>query len=157
MAAGKTTVGRELAARLGVPFADLDERIERRESASVAEIFARRGESVFRDLERRELARLAVAEPGVVALGGGTVLPDANRRTIRRAGRLVWLDTDRSTILARLRGEPSARPLCVDAASAVRLLAERRAVYEDCDLRIRPRPGQGPQEVAALIAARLSR
>ena len=93
-------------------------------------------------------------EPGVVALGGGTVLRRANRALIRRAGRLVWLDTDRSSILSRLRRDRPSRPLYLDAHTAAQLLDERRPIYRDCDLAVRVAPGQSPAEVAAAILDR---
>lgn len=156
MAAGKTTVGRELASQLGAPFVDLDESIERRQSASVADLFERFGERAFRDLESRELMRVVAARPGVVALGGGTVLREENRCLIRGAGKLVWLDAHRSTILARLRHGAPTRPLYLDPDSAARLLDERKATYQECDLRIRPAADDSPVELAAQIVQGLS-
>lgn len=154
MAAGKTVVGRELAARLDCPFVDLDEAVERRAGRSIPEIFEAEGESGFRRLESRELRRVLASEEVVVALGGGTVLDPDNRALLRRRGTLVWLDTPRSTILARLAAS-SGRPLARDAQQVARLHAERRSVYRDCDLTIRPRSGETAPEIAQRLFERL--
>ena len=157
MAAGKTTVGRELALRLDLPFVDLDEWTERRAAKTVAEIFATAGEEAFRQLESRELARVIELEAAVTALGGGTLLRRENLERVRRAGTLVWLDTPRSTILSRLPGSGATRPLWSDAERAARLFDERLPTYRQCDLRVRPRTGEPACEVAARIARRIKR
>lgn len=120
MGCGKTTVGRVLALAQGVPLVDLDERIERLFCATVPELVATRGEPGFRALESRALASL-VAEPGfgergvVVALGGGAVLDEGNRRTIDRTGLRVYLEVSVDELVRRLRptveADPGARPL----------------------------------------------
>ena len=88
---GKSTVGRELAGRLGVPFVDLDGEIERRAGRTVPEIFASDGESGFRALEAQELLRASSRDPSVVACGGGVVLEPANRIALRNTGTCVFL------------------------------------------------------------------
>ncbi len=156
MAAGKTTVGRALSRCLGVPFVDLDASLERREARSIAEIFAASGEDGFRELESRELTRVVAIEPVVVALGGGTLLREVNRQQVLAAGTVVWLDTPRSTILSRLGGGESERPLAADPERAAQLLEQRRESFRACDLRLRPRDDESPEEIAQRIAARLS-
>jgi shikimate kinase len=164
MAAGKTTTGRELAHRLGVPFVDLDASIVRRAGRPIADLFALHGEEVFRDLESAELMRVAAIDPVVVALGGGTLERPANRRLVEEAGVLVWLDTPRSTILSRLdracsrtAGSGAIRPLGRDRATVIELLDRRRSTYEHCHHRLRPGDDEPPsrtaERVAALIAA----
>lgn len=156
MAAGKTTVGRELAARLGCDFVDLDEAVERHAGCSIAELFESAGEGRFRHLESRVLRDVVAAEDVVVALGGGTVLDGENRSLLRQRGELVWLDTPRSTILSRLETSDD-RPLYEDAQQAARLHSERRAAYRDCDLVIRPHPGESASETAERLLERLRR
>ena len=157
MAAGKTSVGRELAQRLRVPFVDLDASIGRRLSSSVAEIFATRGEEGFRDVESAELAQVIAIDPVVVALGGGTLERLQNLRSVREAGVLVWLDTSRSTILSRLERGNTRRPLAADRALLLDLLEERRATYEQCDHHLRPDDDEPPSRVAERIADLLAR
>ena len=112
-ASGKTTLGRRLAAALGVPFADLDEEIVRKAGRSIPEIFASYGEGAFRDLESQTLAAVVDgASAGVVALGGGTLLRDANRALCERAGTVACLDAPSDEELARRLGAaPGTRPL----------------------------------------------
>lgn len=156
MASGKTTVGRELARQLNLPFVDLDETIECRQSSTIERIFALSGEEAFRDLESRELARVVELDAVVVALGGGTLERDENRRLVGLSGTLVWLDTPRSTILSRLSGGEPTRPLYLDRDRAMRLLDERLATYQKCDLRVCPRASETAAEIAAAIAIRLA-
>ena len=88
---GKSVVGRELAGRLGVPFIDLDEEIEREAGRSVSQIFTEQGEPAFRAMEATALTKAATQDPAVVACGGGVVLEPANRITLRATGTAVFL------------------------------------------------------------------
>ena len=137
MAAGKTSVGRALASRLEVPFADLDALIVEADGRSIPEIFAADGEAGFRELEARTLARALAEHPGVLSLGGGAPLHPDSRRRLQGAP-VIWLDVD-ETIAARrishgagrpmLQGEdPMARwrELAVDRAPCYRELAALR-------------------------------
>src|SRR5690348_5485965 len=90
MGAGKTSVGRRLAARLAVPFRDADHEIETAAGLSVAEIFARFGEPYFRDGERRVIARLLGDTPHVLATGGGAFMDDSTRAAMRGAAFTIW-------------------------------------------------------------------
>ena len=112
-ASGKTTLGRRLAAALGVSFTDLDAEIVRRAGRSIPEIFAADGESAFRDIESQTLAAVAGnAATGVVALGGGTLLSDANRALCEKAGAVFCIDTPSEEELARRLGAAQGtRPL----------------------------------------------
>jgi shikimate kinase len=108
MGAGKTTIGREVARRLDVPFADLDELIVQAAGASIPEIFAAGGEESFRDLEARVLAIALEAHPGVLALGGGAVVAEASRALVA-AHPAVLLEIDEDTARSRVgtgRGRP---------------------------------------------------
>jgi shikimate kinase len=154
MASGKSAVGRELARRLKVGFHDLDEVVEARAGLSVGRIFAAHGEAGFRERERQALTEIIAIESGVVALGGGTVVSESNRRMLRQAGCLVWLNTPRSTILTRLAAAAGDRPLFENPEQAVRLLEARLDQYRDCDLEIRPLPQETAAAVASRIAAR---
>ena len=125
MGAGKSSVGRKLAKRLGLPFADTDQRIVARHG-TIAELFAERGEPEFRMLERQVVAE-ALGEGGVVALGGGAVLDPATRADLARC-HVVLLTVDEAAVADRLAS--GARPLLVDGLDSWRLIAaEREVVY----------------------------
>lgn len=154
MAAGKTAVGKALAAILGYRFVDLDSEIEARAGCSVREIFARRGEAAFRELEHEALRATASDRRLVVATGGGTVTFERNRALIRRLGTSVWLAPAFETLLARLDEEERAqRPLLGDPQQARELYRQRLDAYRRADIRI----GVDADETAAGVAARIAR
>jgi shikimate kinase len=150
---GKSTVGREVAGRLGVPFLDLDEEIERRSGSTVAEIFASDGEASFRALEARALVEASRHDPSVVACGGGVVLEAANRITLRNTGTCVYLDVPLGVL--QLRVEPAAdRPLIRAEGDLERLLAEREPLYREFAAHVVDGSGD-PGEVADAIVEEL--
>lgn len=132
MGAGKSTVGNEIAGRLGVPFIDLDDEIESRASQAVKEIFSTRGEEHFRALEREALLAVTAIERAVVACGGGVVLRDDNRVTLKSTGTVVYLKVSAGEAIARI-GDADTRPLLSGAGgglAATALLASREALYK---------------------------
>ena len=135
MAAGKTTVARVLAERLGWRAEDVDELIEGRERRPVSEIFARAGEPYFRAVEREILKVLLPLRHVVVATGGGTFVEPENRSAINMDGLSVWLDVPIEIVLARLPAD-GRRPLAADRAQMERLFAARRIAYAAAHLRI---------------------
>jgi shikimate kinase len=149
MAAGKTTVARALAVRLGWGADDIDELIEARERRTVADIFARSGEPYFRALERDILHLLLPLRHLVVATGGGTFMDPDNRAAINIDGVSVWLDVPFDEILARIPAD-GRRPLAADRAQLERLYSLRQAAYANARLRIDAR-GVRPDEVAERI------
>ena len=130
---GKSTVGRQLARRLGLPFFDSDAVIEQRLGCSIREYFAREGEAAFRDVEQQVLAELAAGPHAVVATGGGAVLREANRDLMRQAGRVIYLRSSPEDLHRRLRHD-TQRPLLqvADPMGKLRTLhAERDPLYRE--------------------------
>ncbi|OIQ43417.1 MAG: shikimate kinase [Roseobacter sp. MedPE-SWde] len=138
MGAGKTAVGRALAARLEVPFLDSDHEIESAANMTIPEIFARDGEAFFRRKERQVIARLLTEECGVLSTGGGAFLAAENRETITRNGASIWLQADLEVLWNRVRHRDT-RPLLKTPdprATLAELYAARVPLYAKADLTV---------------------
>ncbi len=136
MGAGKTSIGRRLAARLGLPFRDADAEIELAAGCGIPELFDRFGEQAFRDGERRVIRRLLEGEPIVLATGGGAFTDPDTRAAVRRHGVSVWLRCTLPVLLRRVAGR-SNRPLLRNADPAEvlgRLMTVRDPFYAEADL-----------------------
>ncbi len=160
MGSGKSTVGPALAARLGVPFTDLDAALEAFSRRSIQAWFETEGEAAFRLAERAELAaildRLAATGTGaVIALGGGAWAEPATRRLLAGRARSVWLDLPLEAIRARI-GPDSGRPLFRDPAAVTQLFAARQAAYALADVRVEAAaaPGAVVEAILAALAER---
>lgn len=125
---GKSTVGRQLAKRLGIPFRDSDHEIEARIGCPIREFFEREGEAAFRDLEEEVIRELTAVGSGVLATGGGAVLRPANRERLRSAAHVVYLRSAPEELYRRLRHD-TQRPLLQVADPLQRL----RSLYEERD------------------------
>lgn len=154
MAAGKTTVARVLADRLGWRAEDIDELIEARERRTVAEIFAKSGEPYFRGIERDILRLLLPMRHVVVATGGGTFMDPDNRAAINLDGVSVWLDVPLEEVVARLPAD-GRRPLAADRVQLERLFTLRQIAYANAQLRVDAR-GAHPEAVAERIIEAVS-
>jgi shikimate kinase / 3-dehydroquinate synthase len=136
MGAGKTSIGRRLAAQLGLPFRDADAEIELAAGCTIPEIFARYGEPAFRDGERRVIARLLAGEPMVLAYGGGAFMDPSTRAATRRDAISVWLRCSVATLVKRVASRDN-RPLLADGdrETTLRKLTEiRNPVYAEADV-----------------------
>jgi shikimate kinase len=157
MGSGKTTVGRILAERLGVPFKDSDKMLHSLLGRPVHELFRYYGEEAFRQHETRLLQGLP-AEEGVLSTGGGIVLRDENWTELRRLGTTVFLDVELETLKARLATAKKIRPLIQTEEwreRVERILEERRPKYEQADLVLRLKD-EDAATVAGLLYDRLS-
>jgi shikimate kinase len=155
MGCGKSTVGRRLATRLGVPFVDADEEIEAAASLSIPEIFAKLGEPAFRDGERRVIARLMTDTPQIVATGGGAFINDETRRLILDKAIAIWLQAPLDVLVERT-GRRNNRPLLQNGDPATilgNLLTVREPFYAQAPIHVHS--GRQPHErtVDAILSA----
>jgi shikimate kinase len=155
MGAGKTSVGRLLAARLGYRFEDMDGRIEARTGRTVAALFAERGEEGFREEERHEARLLSGLDRRVIAAGGGAFVRAPTRALLEEGAVTVWLRCDLETLLARIPAD-GTRPLAGNHAIMRALLAEREPSYRLADLAVDTSRAT-PREVAGRIAHLIGR
>jgi shikimate kinase len=136
MGAGKTSLGRRLAARLEVPFRDADHEIEVAASLTVSEIFEKFGEPYFRDGERRVIARLLSEPPHVLATGGGAYMDPATRAAMKQNAFTIWLKAPVEFLVSRVK-KRDTRPLLRNGdlkETIEKLLAVREPVYAEADM-----------------------
>jgi shikimate kinase len=155
MGAGKTSVGRRLAEKLGLAFVDADHEIEAAAGKSIPEIFADHGEDYFRDGERKVIARLLENGPQVLATGGGAFMNEATRNLVRAHAVSVWLKADLPLLMKRVAKRQN-RPLLKsgDPEDVMRrLMALRYPVYAEADVTVESRDVQHAQMVGDVIRA----
>ncbi len=136
MGAGKTSIGRRLALRIGLPFRDADAEIEQAAGCTVAELFARHGEPAFRDGERRVIHRLLTGPPVVLATGGGAFMDPQTRAEIRAHAASIWLRCSLATLVRRTAGR-THRPLLSQGDPErvlADLMARRHPIYAEADI-----------------------
>lgn len=156
---GKSTVARSVAEPLGVEAIDLDRLIEQRQGRRIADIFATAGETAFRDAESSALEEVARAAPAVVALGGGAVLREENRRRIAATGRCVWLVAEPELLarrIARDQRRAATRPSLTGrdpAGEVAEVLDARAPIYAAAADWKCPVDGRSVAEIAAAILA----
>lgn len=160
-ATGKTTVGRLLAKRLGVPFLDVDQYLEEKEGQTIAEMVAKKGWPYFRTLEKKALRELAALKEGVLALGGGAVMHEEEMALLRQNACVVWLKAPPALILKRLKRDEktaSQRPALTDMALAAEienLLEKREPLYRRfADWEVET-AGLTPEEIISRLKAKL--
>lgn len=154
MGAGKSSLGRRLAARLNVEFRDADAEIEQAAGCSINEIFSRFGESAFRDGERKVIARLLTLAPHVMATGGGAFADDQTRERIKNEAASVWINVPLEVLIARV-GRRDTRPMLKGGDPVeimTRLLKEREPLYAQADLTINSEDGPHQSAVERIVA-----
>lgn len=153
MGAGKTTVGRRLATRLGLPFIDADAEIEVAAGCSINDVFDYHGEEAFRDGERRVIARLLARPAHVLATGGGAYMDPETRIRIREKCISIWLRADMATLLKRVKRRDT-RPL-LRAGDPEKLIEkqieERYAIYAEADITVESGDGPHADVVNAIV------
>ncbi len=153
MGSGKSSVGRKLARRFGVPFVDVDERIESVAGCRIRDLFVREGEAAFRVREKAALRDVLSRKGNVIATGGGAFADEENRILLRSYAPVVYLETSVETLLERLSGD-LGRPLLRggDREEVVRdLLLRREPEYRTADMTVRT-DGRTVEDVAAQVA-----
>jgi shikimate kinase len=156
MGVGKSSIGRRLAGRFGIPFVDADAEIEKAAGMTIADIFAHRGEADFRSGEARVIARLLEGGPQVLAAGGGAFMNAGTRAAIRAKGVSVWLKADLDVLLRRISKRRNERPLLQtgDPEDTLRaLLTEREPIYAQADVTVYSRDVAHDSIVADIITA----
>ena len=156
MGVGKSSIGRRLAARLGVPFVDADSEIETAAGMSIPDIFARHGEAYFRNGEARVIARLLESGPQVLASGGGAVMNADTRAAIKAKGVSIWLKAEFDVLMRRIAKRKNERPMLQtdDPSETLRqLLITREPFYALADLTVQSREAPHETIVAEIMRA----
>lgn len=160
MGSGKSTVGKLLAERLGLPFLDSDKVIEEQTGKTINELFSQDGEAAFRSHELNFLAGLKSAAPAVVAVGGGLPTLDSALEQMHEIGLVIYLNTSLLTLIKRLKEEKALRPLLKDLSDAEfhpfveALLSERVGFYKQAQL-IMPNERNSPVELVEKLQKEL--
>lgn len=155
MGAGKSTVGRRLARRLGLPFVDTDAAIEDAAGFSAAEVYERYGEDDFRDGERRLVARLIDGQVRVIATGGGVFVDPRTRQLLNQRSITVWLDAP-VDVLASRTSRRDTRPMLRNGdpkGTLERLAKERRPAYSEAHIRVTSGDGAHGEVVESIVRA----
>lgn len=155
MGAGKSSVGKRLAARLNLPFRDADTEIEAAAGCTINEIFERYGEPAFRDGERRVIARLLSEPPQILATGGGAFIDPQTRDEIKKRAVSIWIKAPIDVLVERVSRRDN-RPLLKngDPREIIeRLLAQRDPIYAEADLSIDSAAGPHAQAVERIVEA----
>ena len=159
MGAGKTAVGRALAARLGVAMRDSDAEIVASAQLSIAEIFERYGEPFFREKESAVIARLLEGPPCILSTGGGAWMSEANRRLLTERAAVLWLQADLGVLWSRVRHKTTRPLLRTDdpKRTLTEIEATRRPIYALAPLRVHVQPEWSIEETSEQVMAELAR
>lgn len=155
MGAGKTTIGREAAQRIDVPFFDLDELVEAAEKGSIKDIFAEQGEPYFRKRERDILRSTRYLDHAIVATGGGTFTFEENIQFIQSEGLSVYLSAPYSLLRGRISDKAAERPLFRDDVATHELYNARMRYYRMADITLELREDETPKEIVERLVMQL--
>ena len=153
MGAGKSSIGKMLAANIGAHFIDSDTEIEKAAKMTISEIFKLHGEAYFRDGEKRVFKRLLEGQPAIIAAGGGAFANTPTREIILESGFSIWLKVNRETLIRRISKRPEKRPLLAKGnieQTISRLMEERYPVYAEADIMVESDDGERPQTVKVI-------
>ncbi|MGC6522672.1 MAG: shikimate kinase [Candidatus Micropelagos thuwalensis] len=153
MGAGKSSIGKMLAAHIGAHFIDSDTEIEKAAKMTIPEIFKLHGEAYFRDGEKRVFKRLLEGQPAIIAAGGGAFAHTPTREIILESGFSIWLKVNRETLIRRVSKRPEKRPLLAKGnieQTISRLMEERYPVYAEADIMVESDDGKRPQTVKVI-------
>ena len=152
MASGKTTVGTLLAGLTGKELVDTDQIIEESEGTSIAEMFEKKGEAYFRDLERKAIMRVALREDLIIAIGGGAVMDWRNVQDLKKRGIVYLLDVEPDEVVRRV-GAGGERPLLREGEKEIgELLRSRERAYMEAADVVLETTGRSPREIALEIS-----
>ena len=150
MGSGKSTVGKIVAEKLKMNFVDIDELIEKEKGMKITDIFKKKGEKYFRDLEKKKIKDLAVKENLVISTGGGLGADKENMDLMKKTGLVVWLDVSLDEILERCKGDKN-RPLLNQSYENLKKLYEKRKpIYKMAHIHIKT-GNKNPEEIAEEI------
>jgi shikimate kinase len=155
MGAGKSSLGRRLAAKLDVPFRDADSEIEAAAGCSITQIFDRYGETAFRDCERKVIVRLLNESPHVLATGGGAFFDSAIRERIKSSALSVWINVPVEVLVERVKRRDT-RPLLRNGDAReilTRMIEERASTYAEADLTVTGEDGPHGAGVSLILGA----
>jgi shikimate kinase len=156
MGVGKSSIGRRLATRLGIPFVDADTEIEKAAGMSISDIFARHGEADFRSGEARVIARLLEIGPQVLAAGGGAFMNEGTRAAIKAKGVSIWLSAELDVLMRRILKRKNERPMLQTenpAETLRQLILVREPIYALADIAVRSREAPHEAIVTEIITA----
>ncbi|WP_457621657.1 shikimate kinase [Persephonella sp.] len=154
MGSGKSTVGKLLAEKLGFRFVDIDQEIEKKEGKKIKDIFREKGESYFRDLEKRMIESFLESKNLVVSTGGGLGADSENMRKMKENGTVIWLDTPLETVLDRCKDDDERPLLKKDRYELEKLFEKRKDVYAQANIKVNTE-GKSPEQIVNEILGRL--